>query len=154
MSESRHPLHPVLVHFPIAAWILALLLDIASLMPGIGQRFPMLDLSATSYLLLWIGLIFVLPVMAAGVFDYLFLEEEATATINRHILWMSTASLLFLAVAVWRFHIGAFDAEVTIEILAFELLGAAYLVVGGRAAASVVFRDFFSYGHRGQSLKR
>lgn len=148
-AALRHPSHPALVHFPIACWILATLVDVATqlvaLPPVAGVAW-----SALSHLLLWGGVLLALPAIVAGVIDYLRLPDEvqSSAVLNRHILAMATAWLLFLGAAIWRAQSAMFDAGPPWSITLLELAGSVVLTVGGRYAAAVVFEGMAAAGER------
>jgi uncharacterized membrane protein len=91
-----HPLHPALVHFPIACWSLATVADVASL--TLGKPAWML-----SGVLLAIGTVAALAAMATGFIELLKVDADhpATADLNRHMLlvmaaWSAYAASLFL----------------------------------------------------------
>jgi uncharacterized membrane protein len=91
-----HPLHPALVHFPIACWSLATMADVASL--AWGQPAWML-----SGVLLATGTVVALAAMATGFIELLKVDPDhpATRDLNRHMLlvmaaWCAYAASLFL----------------------------------------------------------
>jgi uncharacterized membrane protein len=90
MNNARHPLHPALVHFPVACWSLATIVDVASL--RLGQ--PAWWLAGV---LLAIGTVAALAAMAAGLFEFARIAEgsPALADARRHML---------LAMAAWVFY--------------------------------------------------
>jgi uncharacterized membrane protein len=90
MNNARHPLHPALVHFPVACWSLATIADFASL--RLGQ--PAWWLAGV---LLAIGTVAALAAMAAGLFEFARIAEgsPALADARRHML---------LAMAAWVFY--------------------------------------------------
>src|SRR3546814_15511619 len=72
LSGPRHPLHPALVHFPVACWSLATIADVASL--WLGQ--PAWWLAGV---LLVIGPIAALAAMGAGLFEFARIAEGSPA---------------------------------------------------------------------------
>jgi uncharacterized membrane protein len=91
-----HPLHPALVHFPIACWSLATVADVASLAWGK----PAWMLAGA---LLAIGTVAALAAMATGFIELLKVDagHPATRDLNRHMLlvmaaWSAYAASLFL----------------------------------------------------------
>lgn len=93
----NHPLHPALVHFPVACWSLATLADIAGLW---WTRWPLWQLAAA---MLVVGCAMGLLAAAAGLLELLKLppEHPAAADANRHMLaalgaWSLYALSLFL----------------------------------------------------------
>ncbi len=81
MRLFGHPLHPMLVHLPIALWVLATACDGLTLV-GVVQAWPL------AWLCLAVGLVAALPAMAAGLADYAGLAESAVPTANRHMTLM------------------------------------------------------------------
>lgn len=93
----KHPLHPALVHFPVACWSLATLADIA------GHWWTRWPLWQFSLALLAIGCSAGLAAAGAGVIELLKLPpgHPATGDANRHMLlalgaWSLYAASLFL----------------------------------------------------------
>lgn len=78
----RHPLHPALVHFPVACWSLATLADIAGLWWARWPAWPL----ATAMLV--VGCAGGLAAAVAGLWELLKLppEHPAAADANRHML--------------------------------------------------------------------
>lgn len=96
MAGARHPLHPAVVHFPVACWSLATFADIASL--WLGQ--PAWWLAGV---LMVIGTLAALAAMATGLIEFVRIEAGSPALrdANRHMLlvmaaWMLYATSLFL----------------------------------------------------------
>lgn len=91
-----HPLHPALVHFPIACWSLATAGDLASLFfAEPAWRF--------AGLLMAIGVVSAIVAMAAGFFELVKIQADSPAMrdANRHMLlvmaaWSCYAASLFL----------------------------------------------------------
>lgn len=87
-----HPLHPALVHFPIACWSLATIADLASLQWGE----PAWKLAGA---LLAIGTLAALAAMAGGFLELAKLDADhpAMRDANRHMLLAMTAWSLYAA---------------------------------------------------------
>lgn len=91
-----HPLHPALVHFPIACWSLATVADLASLHWGEpAWRFAGNVMA--------IGTLAAIGAMATGFIELLKVDADSPATpdLNRHMLlivtaWSCYAASLFL----------------------------------------------------------
>jgi len=137
---NGHPWHPVIVHFPLACWVLATLVDVASrlfsmpLLPGI-------EWAAVAHLLLWTGIVMAVPAMIAGLVDYARLppKVQESSELSWHITAMGTAWALFLGAAIWRVRAAPFDGVASWGVIFLELAGSACLVVGGRLASVIVF---------------
>lgn len=139
-GHPRHPWHPAVVHFPIACWVLATLVDVAGLFVTLPAM-PGIEWAGVSHLLLWGGVILAVPAMLAGIIDYLRLPKQvqASAELSRHVTAMATAWLLFLAAAAWRAGAASFDTAASWGITLLELAGSVCLTAGGWFAAVVVF---------------
>ena len=134
------PWHPALVHFPVACWILATLVDVVAKFRAIPP-IDNLQWASMSQLLLWAGVLLAVPTAAAGLRDYLRLPDELQASreLFRHIILMGSAALLFLVAALWRARSGAFDSAPTAAMVMLELAGCACLIAGGHYAGVIVF---------------
>ncbi|HTI96177.1 MAG TPA: DUF2231 domain-containing protein [Rudaea sp.] len=86
----RHPLHPALVHFPVACWSLASAADLASLHFGEpAWRF--------AGVLLIVGLVMAIPALLAGLYELTRVAQDSPAwhTIYLHMGAMSAALMLY-----------------------------------------------------------
>ena len=137
----NHPWHPLLVHFPIAFWTAAVLLDSAALLhlppDSAAAALPGVEPAALSFLLLWLGVAFGVPAMALGFVDFLRLPTalQKRAALNWHATAMTFAWAVFLGAALLR----RSAAPASPAALLVELAGLACLVAGGVLAAAVVF---------------
>ncbi|MGE5167611.1 MAG: DUF2231 domain-containing protein, partial [Deltaproteobacteria bacterium] len=68
----RHPLHPALVHFPVACWSVATAADLASL--HFGE--PAWRLAGA---LLVIGLVMAVPALLAGLYELTRVAQDSPA---------------------------------------------------------------------------
>jgi uncharacterized membrane protein len=140
-----HPWHPLLVHFPIACWTLATLIDSATLVgalpQSVAEAVPGIAPPALSFALLWLGVGLGAAAMVLGIVDLLGLppELQRSGALNWHVVAMLSAWGLFLGAALLRpkpappFPPAPLAAALT-EIVGFVCLG-----VGGVLAATVVF---------------
>ena len=118
-----HPLHPALVHFPVAGWSLATIADLAS--PWLGE--PAWRFAA---LLMAVGCAVALAAMAAGLWEFVKLPEASPAlpTANRHMLCALAAFFAYATSLLLRYHEHAVQAPGTWALAAsvtgFVLLGA------------------------------
>jgi uncharacterized membrane protein len=97
MNTARHPLHPALVHFPVACWSLTTIADLASL--WLGQ--PAWWLAGV---LLGIGTVTALAAMAAGLYEFARIAEgnPGLADARRHMLLAMAAWVLYAASLLLR----------------------------------------------------
>lgn len=140
---TRHPCHPMFVHFPIACWTLATGIDVVGMLAPLKDALGGITWPAVSHLLLWGGLLFSVPTVAAGIIDYVRLPErvQTSGRLAAHIGAMAAALLLFLVATLLRFRGSGFGAEVGWNGVMFEVAGALCLITGGYFASLVVFND-------------
>lgn len=137
---TEHPWHPAFVHFPLACWVLATMIDVAGELVSI-PHIPGAHWTSVSHLLLWGGLILAVPTMIIGFFDYARLPSavQESTELPKHIAFMIAAWTLFLTAAVWRFKAAPFVSPPSRGVTVLELMGFVSLIVGGRLASIVVF---------------
>jgi uncharacterized membrane protein len=131
----NHPLHPALVHFPIACWSLATMADVASL--AWGKPAWML-----SGVLLVIGTVAALAAMATGFIELLKVDADhpATRDLNRHMLLVMTAWSAYAASLFLRLD-GRTLTQPDVIDLGLSLVGFVVLCVAGWFGGKLV------YGH-------
>jgi uncharacterized membrane protein len=132
----RHPLHPALVHFPIACWSLATLADLAGLVWGEpAWRF--------SGVLMLTGIGCAIPAMLAGLLELAKLAADSPATrdVNRHMI-LAMAALAFYTASVFARLQGVHLSSPGLPALALSVLGFLALGAAGWLGGKLV------YGHR------
>jgi uncharacterized membrane protein len=131
----RHPLHPALVHFPIACWSLATLGDLASLVSGE----PTWRLAG---ILLVAGIGFSIPAMLAGFVELTKVAEDSPAIkdVNRHMIVVMCALAFYTASLFLRLR-GTHLGEPGALAIGMSVLGFAFLAVAGWLGGRLV------YGH-------
>lgn len=136
-----HPWHPVLVHFPIASWVLGYLLHVLLALSIDPLARMGLDARMLVTLCYWVGAATGLGAIALGVIDFLRLPDAAPVQVAvfRHMAWMVTAWLLFLTAALWRSRAEA-EAGAGLGLLALETVALVCLLAGGREAGRLVYR--------------
>lgn len=94
---TRHPLHPALVHFPVACWSLATFADLASLHVGERAWWP-------GGMLLLAGSALALPAMLAGLYEMTRIPARSPAmqTVYLHMGAMLAAFTLYLTSLLLR----------------------------------------------------
>lgn len=132
MRLFGHPVHPMLVHLPIALWMLATACDGLTLV-GVVQAWPL------SWLCLAVGLVAALPAMAAGLADYAGLAESAVPTATRHMTLMGLAWSAYLAALILRSHGLAVTAASAPWAMAASLAGFGLLVAGAIQGGRLVY---------------
>lgn len=129
----KHPIHPLLVHFPVACWTLATLGDLASL--RFGETVWQL-----SGALMAVGLAMAVLAVLAGLFELRRLtgNETAQKLAFIHASLMATAFMLYLVSLLMRLEEGALTAPGGMEI-SFAVLGMVTLVAGGWFGGELVY---------------
>ncbi|BBL35752.1 hypothetical protein Nstercoris_02028 [Nitrosomonas stercoris] len=87
----KHPIHPLLVHFPVATWVIATFCDIASFF-----RTDEL-MSQVAGVLLVIGVVTALLAMVAGLMELAKIDQQSPAmkVANQHMLLMMVSWSLY-----------------------------------------------------------
>jgi len=100
---AGHPLHPALVHFPLALWVVAILWDLV----GWWQTDPLWW--RMGYWCLALGLAASLPALITGLLDYLALpaDEPGLNAATAHMMVMMSATAAFGASWVMRAQAGS-----------------------------------------------
>lgn len=143
-----HPVHPALVHFPVACWTAAPFLDGAYLLGGGAVWWQ------ASCWCIGVGLVMALAAMAAGFMDLMALPvpHPSQAVATRHMLLMATAWCLFcIDILLHPLHSAPSAAQAWIGFL-LSLAGLLLLVIGAYAGARLVYD--FGVGQSGVNGKR
>lgn len=128
-----HPLHPALVHFPIACWSLASFADLAGLFHGE----PVWSFAAA---LMAIGVIAALAAMATGLLEFIKLGpgHPAERVAQRHMAWALAAWCCYATSLVLRVR-GMQPIEPGGLSLAASALGFGSLAVAGWLGGQLVY---------------
>jgi len=132
---AGHPLHPALVHFPLALWMVAILWDLV----GWRQADPLWW--RMGYWCLALGLVASLPALITGLLDYFALraDEPGVNAATAHMMVMMSATAAFGASWIMRAQAGAAVAP-SAWAFALALVGAALVAVGGWLGGTLVYR--------------
>jgi uncharacterized membrane protein len=129
-SIRKHPLHPMLVAFPIGLWTFALICDLAQVFRG-G--------SAWSHVALYCvggGIIGALAAAIPGLIDYFSIEDARTKrTANLHLCINLGAVLVYLLNFWLRFHL---PSESTVPLL-LSCVGVVAMGAGGWLGGEMVY---------------
>jgi len=131
---KHHPLHPILIHFPIAFLTAASLCDLATLF-GYTSAWPL------TYPLLGLGVITALIAMMAGLFDLANIErnEDIEKTANLHMILMGCAWCLYLTALLLRNDQMQITAKPIISSIICSSLGFITLCLGGLYGGRLVY---------------
>ena len=137
-----HPLHPALVHFPIACWSLATAADVASLWWGK----PAWMLAGV---LLALGTLIALAAMATGFIELMKVgaEHPATRDLNRHLLLMLSAWCLYATSLFLRLQGTTLTRPDTVD-LGLSVVGFVVLGTGGWFGGKLVYGHGVGVGKR------
>src|SRR5947199_5362891 len=138
----RHPLHPMLVHFPIGLFLLSLLLDLASL------AFPSVpNLVRDSFYAMLLGVIAALIAAVPGVVDYTDIRSDhpAKRTATTHL------TLNLIVVALYGINLGVrssslVDPKISFGPLILSLVCVGLLSVSGYFGGRLVYYAGISVG--------
>lgn len=136
LRVAGHPLHPVLVHFPVALWPTSLLWDVVGLWRGDSLWWQL------SFWCLALGLIAALPAIAAGFLDYAQLpnNDPALGTANAHLSIMAGATTVFLVSLLVRGGAAVADSSPSMLAVVLSAVGTVLLLVGGWLGGTLVYR--------------
>jgi len=138
----RHPLHPMLVHFPIGLFFLSLLLDIASF------AFPNVpNLVLASFYAISLGVVTALLAAVPGFADYTDIRRDhpAKRTASAHMI------LNLIVVGLYAINLAVrFSADVDLRVhplaFSFSLVGVALLSISGYLGGRLVYDDGIGVG--------
>jgi len=133
MRVFGHPLHPMLVHFPIAFWTLATVCDALAL-AGLAQTWRF------GWLALAIGTTAALPTAIAGLLDFARLEARAMKTGTLHMALMGCAFLVYTAALGLRTRAWAPLPVPGLSAILCSVAGFLLLAIGGHFGAALVYR--------------
>ena len=129
-----HPLHPILVSFPIAFFIGTLLFDVS------GVLFNRSDFHNTAMYLNIAGIGFALLAAVPGIIDYYFIVPPNSSAKKRgakHGLLNITMVVIFAIVLILRQRL---DVSLTLIII-LEIAGVILLSIAGWLGGTLVFRN-------------
>lgn len=130
----KHPLHPAIVHFPIACWTLATFGDIASLWLGRQAWW-------WSGITLWIGTITAIFAMITGMIELLKIAElqQTLKIAERHMQLILLSWAFYAASLFMRIDHFTLQAPGIIEI-SLSCLGLLSLLAGAWFGAQLVYK--------------
>ncbi|HLT20342.1 MAG TPA: DUF2231 domain-containing protein [Thermomicrobiales bacterium] len=129
-----HPLHPILTDFPIALWSLAFLWDVLALWRG-GFWWEV------SFWTLSLGLAAASGAALTGLLDARRIgpDDSAGRTVNRHMLLMGTATMIFVGNLLVRGGTGELSGMQAAAAVACTLIGNAAVIAGAWFGGELVF---------------
>ena len=133
-SIKSHPLHPILILFPIAFFTGTLVAHLA----GWWLQKPKLSYTAT--LLNWAGVIMAVVAAVPGLIDYVYTVPPNSSGKKRaaqHGIMNATMLVLFV-IALW---LRQRDETEFLPVLAFEVAGVVLMMVAGWMGGTLVHRN-------------
>jgi|SRR5215204_989700 len=137
-----HPVHPMLIPFPIGFLAGAVLFDLAGRIRGLSSWWT------TGGYLAIAGIVAALLAAIPGAIDYFYTvppKSSAKQRATKHAAVNSTALVLFIVATSIR---GGADARPDAIVLTLEVLGFALLGLGGYLGGTLVTRNLISVDHR------
>lgn len=139
---KTHPIHPALVHFPIAFLPAALIFNL------LGIIFKDSNLSRTGGYLAILGIICGVLAAIPGFIDYLYTvppdSSARTRALKHMIVNLCSLSLFFVGVLIGS-GVNSFPSIIT---LVFQFVGVILLAFGGWMGGTMVFRNQIGVDHR------
>ncbi len=133
MKIFGHPVHTMLVHFPIALWSLASIFDGVALL-GYQEAWR------ASTLLMGLGSGIATIAMLPGLVDLATLPIKARPTGQRHMSFMIVAWIFYLLALVFHIDRGAISPTPNLWGFALGAIGFGCLAIGGYYGAELVYR--------------
>lgn len=135
MRLFGHPIHPMLVHFPIALWTVAAGTYVASL-AGVTGPFDMVAKFANGG-----GLIMAMPAMLAGALELRTIASQSVAmrVATWHMMAMATAWFCFLAALVLSISTELDHSTARIAAAACAVAGFLLMGLGGWYGGRLVY---------------
>jgi uncharacterized membrane protein len=132
MRLLGHPIHPMLVHFPIAFWSAGTATHRLSIL-GVHDAWPYAGL------FLAIGSATAVIAMIAGLLDFAALDEKSARSGTRHMLLMTTSWAIYLAALLTRSDGWGLIAEPRPMSIALSFTGLMVMAAGGYFGAQLVY---------------
>lgn len=129
------PMHPMLVHFPVALLSTSVLWDGVGVWTGTPMWWEL------SFWTLVVGLLASLPAALTGFIDYVELETDTPPEqiATRHLMVTGAAVAAFLGSLLARGGSEALEGTRLVVALTFSLVGVLLLSIGGHLGAELVY---------------
>jgi uncharacterized membrane protein len=129
-SIKKHPVHPMLVAFPIGLWVFALVCDVVRAAGGnnVWQTVAIYCIAA--------GIVGALVAAVPGLIDYFSIDEAAMKRIANLHLAVNLAAVVIFAINLWlRFHL----SPESYLPLGMSIVGVLAIGVGGWLGGEMVY---------------
>jgi nitrite reductase/ring-hydroxylating ferredoxin subunit/uncharacterized membrane protein len=138
---KTHPIHPMLIPFPIAFLVGAFVFDL------LGVIFDSLSFAQTGFYLSIAGIVMALVAAIPGIIDYIYTvppDSSAKTRATKHmVVNLSAVALFFIAIL---FRNGTENPSILTLII--QGIGLAFLTAGGWMGGTMVFRNQIGVDHR------
>ena len=141
-SFKSHPLHPMLVAFPIGLWVFSFVFDVIGRMTGNGLMW------AAGFYCIVAGCVMAALAAIPGVIDLFFAVPPASSARQRgyiHGLLNSAALLLFIAIASYRGGSAVMPDNLSLFLSAIGVVG---IAISGWLGGTLVYRNQIGVDHR------
>jgi uncharacterized membrane protein len=129
-SIRKHPLHPMLVAFPIGLWVFALVCDIVAALGGNSSW------SAVALYCVGGGIVGAIIAAVPGLIDYFSIDETAMRRIATFHLVVNLGALAVFALNLWsRFSL----AHGSVVPLVLSIVGVIGIGIGGWLGGEMVY---------------
>lgn len=143
---SGKPLHPPLTDIPIAAYVIAAVFDVISVVGGDGKGWAAEFWHAATYVFIAGGAVSVLAALT-GLRDASTSSEagtQARRTINTHAAIMILVTVLALVNIVWRLNVYNTEPVTPVAIMILSLVVALLVALGATFGGALVFEYGFN----------
>jgi uncharacterized membrane protein/nitrite reductase/ring-hydroxylating ferredoxin subunit len=138
----RHPIHPMLVHFPIGFLVLSFLLDLVSL------AFPEVpNLVRGSFYAMLFGIITALLAAVPGFVDYSDIRRDhpGKATATRHMI-LNLMIVAIYGINLWIRSSAVNDPKISLPPLLLSIIGVGLLSVSGYLGGRLIYDEGIAVG--------
>ncbi len=139
----RHPLHPLLVHLPIGAFVLSLLLDVGSHVVRDGAA-----LQTAAFVAIALGIVTALLAAVPGLADRTDIRRDSSAwrTVNAHLAINLVVVVLYIADWLWRWQKLEGTGGTPLGPLLLSVAGVVLLGISGYLGGTLVYDDGVGVG--------
>jgi len=138
----RHPIHPMLVHFPIGFLVLSFLLDLVSL------AFPEVPgLLRGSFYAMLLGIITALLAAVPGFVDYSDIRRDhpGKATASRHMI-LNLMVVAIYGINLWIRSSALSDSKISLPPLLLSIAGIGLLSISGYLGGRLIYDEGIAVG--------
>jgi nitrite reductase/ring-hydroxylating ferredoxin subunit/uncharacterized membrane protein len=132
---AGHPIHPMLVAFPIGLWVTGFIFDLLGELKGSEA------LWAAGFYCIVAGIVGAVLSAGAGIIDYLNVVPPKSSANNRALLHGGLNSVILLALVYVAFHRGSAAAEPDRIAFIIEALAVVTLGVSGWLGGTLAYRN-------------